>query len=602
MNSSVMATQLSAVGGGGGVGGRLSPMVCPLAKLGRTSPDEQQPPPPPLPPPHPPPPRSSCSYNLRPTAAASSPTQLDCPGYSIRENQSIGHDKTQLDCSYMRGVSSPTAQLDCSYKIRGVSSPTAQLDCSYNKMRGVSSPTAQLDCSYNKMRGVSSPTAQLDCSSGYRASPYSLLRCSSPSATSLGRAASPLNQVDQGYHTLVSPCCWPDTSNTATAPLIAKSKRSIVKSSYFDRLPDDVVLKMFGWLSSSELCVCARVCKRWQSLAWDASLWRTVWLAGEGRCGDRALRCILRRLCGRSVQRLVLADGARLSDKGLSLVARRCPSLTHLQLHGCAAVTNAALFELVARCPSLHHLDITGCIQISCISMGGVPGPGPELQQRRLLLQYLDLTDCAAVDDSGLRVIVRNCPQLVYLYLRRCLKVTDAGIKFVPSFCSTLRELSVSDCSLVTDFGLYELAKLGATLRYLSVAKCTQVSDAGLKVIAKRCYKLRYLNARGCEAVSDDAITVLARSCPRLRALDIGKCDVSDAGLRALAESCMNLKKLSLRQCDLVTDRGVQCVAYYCRGLTQLNIQDCQISLEGYKAVKKYCKRCIIEHTNPGFF
>ncbi|RZF38736.1 hypothetical protein LSTR_LSTR017541 [Laodelphax striatellus] len=237
-----MATQLSAVGGGGGVGGRLSPMVCPLAKLGRTSPDEQQPP-------HPPPPRSSCSYNLRPAAAASSPTQLDCTGYSIRENQSIGHDKTQLDCSYMRGVSSPTAQLDCSYKIRGVSSPTAQLDCSYkirgvssptaqldcsyNKMRGVSSPTAQLDCSYNKMRGVSSPTAQLDCSSGYRASPYSLLRCSSPSATSLGRAASPLNQVDQGYHTLVSPCCWPDTSNTATAPLIAKSKRSIVKVRFY---------------------------------------------------------------------------------------------------------------------------------------------------------------------------------------------------------------------------------------------------------------------------------------------------------------------------------------------------------------------------------
>ena len=112
----------------------------------------------------------------------------------------------------------------------------------------------------------------------------------------------------------------------------------------------------------------------------------------------------------------------------------------------------------------------------------------------------------------------------------------------------------------------------------------------------------RYLNARGCEAVSDDAITVLARSCPRLRALDIGKCDVSDSGLRALAESCPNLKKLSVRACDLVTDRGIQCIAYYCRGLQQLNIQDCQISLEGYRAVKKYCKRCIIEHTNPGFF
>nr|CAD7446888.1 unnamed protein product [Timema bartmani] len=245
-----------------------------------------------------------------------------------------------------------------------------------------------------------------------------------------------------------------------------------------------------------------------------------------------------------------------------------------------------------------------GCTRISCISV--TPGPEPP---RRLLLQYLDLTDCQAVEDGGLRVIVRNCPQLAYLYLASLrtyhsdvFMFPDAGIKYVPSFCNTLRELSVSDCNQVTDFGLYELAKLGANLRYLSVAKCDQVSDAGLKVIARRCYKLRYLNARGCEAVSDDAITVLARSCPRLRALDIGKCDVSDAGLRALAESCPNLKKLSLRSCDLVTNRGVQCVAYYCRGLQQLNIQDCQISLEGYRAVKKYCKRCIIEHTNPGFF
>lgn len=269
-------------------------------------------------------------------------------------------------------------------------------------------------------------------------------------------------------------------------------------------------------------------------------------------------------------------------------------------------------------------IKISGCSQISCLSV--IPGPDPP---PRLLLQYLDLTDCSALEDGGLKIIVCNCPQLVYLYLRRCVKITgmqnginrkkivinlqavltisflhfsDIGIKFIPSFCSMLRELSVSDCNRVTDFGLHELAKLGAMLRYLSVAKCDRVSDAGLKVIARRCYKLRYLNARGCEAVSDDAITVLARSCPRLRALDIGKCDVSDAGLRELAQSCPNLKKLSLRNCDLVTDRGVQFIAYYCRGLQQLNIQDCQISIDGYRAVKKYCKRCVIEHTNPGFF
>ena len=78
----------------------------------------------------------------------------------------------------------------------------------------------------------------------------------------------------------------------------------------------------------------------------------------------------------------------------------------------------------------------------------------------------------------------------------------------------------------------------------------------------------------------------------------MGKCDVSDVGLFALAESCLNLKKLSLKNCDMISDQGIQFIAYYCRGLQQLNIQDCQITIEGYRAVKKYCKRCTIEHTN----
>lgn len=51
--------------------------------------------------------------------------------------------------------------------------------------------------------------------------------------------------------------------------------------------------------------------------------------------------------------------------------------------------------------------------------------PNPHVEPpRRLLLQYLDLTDCMAIDDMGLKIVVKNCPQLVYLYLRRCIQIT----------------------------------------------------------------------------------------------------------------------------------------------------------------------------------
>ncbi len=48
------------------------------------------------------------------------------------------------------------------------------------------------------------------------------------------------------------------------------------------------------------------------------------------------------------------------------------------------------------------------------------------LSTRRVLenLQFLDLTDCLSLEDSGVKMIVETCPQLNYLYMRRCANIT----------------------------------------------------------------------------------------------------------------------------------------------------------------------------------
>lgn len=116
-----------------------------------------------------------------------------------------------------------------------------------------------------------------------------------------------------------------------------------------------------------DISVCARVCRRFDVLAWTPSLWRTIQLEGENISGDKAIRGVLRQLCGQgrtgacpSVERVHLTDGCKLTDKGLMLLARRCPELTHLQIQGSVAVTNAALAEVTTRCINLQHLDVTG--------------------------------------------------------------------------------------------------------------------------------------------------------------------------------------------------------------------------------------------------
>ena len=60
------------------------------------------------------------------------------------------------------------------------------------------------------------------------------------------------------------------------------------------------------------------------------------------------------------------------------------------------------------------------------------PPPTPNLRNtpqnlplRRLdHLQYLDLTDCISLEDTGLKMVVETCPQLLYLFLRRCTSIS----------------------------------------------------------------------------------------------------------------------------------------------------------------------------------
>lgn len=235
------------------------------------------------------------------------------------------------------------------------------------------------------------------------------------------------------------------------APLPWQKKKGPLRSGpYFDRLPDEAVIKIFSWLDSCELCTVARICRRFEQLAWRPTLWKVISLKGDYLNGDKILRMIFRQLCGQShngscpeVLRVMLSEGCRISDKGLQLLTRRCPELTHLQLQSCNEITQQAMVEVLTKCTNLQHLDVTGnysCIFLyakyflmlkyskGCTDIGTI-SPNPNLEPpRRLLLQYLDLTDCIAIDDIGLKIVVKNCPQLVFLYLRRCVQITGKHI------------------------------------------------------------------------------------------------------------------------------------------------------------------------------
>lgn len=172
--------------------------------------------------------------------------------------------------------------------------------------------------------------------------------------------------LDQGYATLVNAATSSDTTIWNDGN-IYKGKRFHPKNNSFDKLPDDVIIKIFSFLNSVDLSICAQVCRRFDTLVWTPSLWRVITLDGDVVSGDKAIKGVLRQLCGQdptgacsSVERIYISNGAKLSDKCLMLLAKRCPELTHLQLQGCTKITNNALFEIATRCTNLQHLDVTG--------------------------------------------------------------------------------------------------------------------------------------------------------------------------------------------------------------------------------------------------
>ena len=138
------------------------------------------------------------------------------------------------------------------------------------------------------------------------------------------------------------------------------------RSSPLDQLTDEVMVKIMSYLTSNMIVSVARVCRRFYFLAWEPVLWQRVLFTGETLDADRALKMVFQLLTrngvtvSATVENIILSGCSRLTDRGLAIVARRCPALKHLNIQHCSNVTNGGLLDLTSRCSTLNHLDVTG--------------------------------------------------------------------------------------------------------------------------------------------------------------------------------------------------------------------------------------------------
>lgn len=164
-----------------------------------------------------------------------------------------------------------------------------------------------------------------------------------------------------------------------------------------DSLPEPILVRVLAELDTPSLVRCAGVCRRLRRLVWaTGSLWNTLSLSRNARGGtsalpsaaetasnlpvaplrsmtpascaaeaevdaDRLLELVLERVHQAAVRSANLCGCARLTDRGVALLATHCAhSLRALDVSRCPQVTSEALSRLIGSCARLENLVATG--------------------------------------------------------------------------------------------------------------------------------------------------------------------------------------------------------------------------------------------------
>lgn len=174
----------------------------------------------------------------------------------------------------------------------------------------------------------------------------------------------------------------------------------------FDILPEELILKIFSFLTVQELCkYVALVCKLWFYYSKCPLLWQKLsfWESNREFSLEEIsdfikLKCtLLKNLC--------LQPRTELTLHGCSMLAQSCPHLKVLSLSFCDQVTKHILDQFVTFCPSLRDMNLAGCTVTDPCLEGF----------KKLPLRKLDVSHCTRLTDNGLMFLSTECGQLCYL-------------------------------------------------------------------------------------------------------------------------------------------------------------------------------------------
>ncbi|KAF5726509.1 RNI-like superfamily protein [Tripterygium wilfordii] len=252
-------------------------------------------------------------------------------------------------------------------------------------------------------------------------------------------------------------------------------------------------------------------------------------------------------------------------------------------------VSSYHLYRLLTRFQHLQYLSLSGCTEL--------PDSGlTHLQYYGSKLHTLYLDCCLAITDDGLSVGAACCRSLEVISLYRC-NVTDAGLMVLASSCFELKHVNLSHCTRISDHGLRALCQACRKLLAVKVSICRDVTGIGFRGCSPT---LTYINAEGCK-LEPEGITEMV-SGGGLEYLDVAFVSwwICGHGFEAIGSGfASRLKILNFRMCRTVGDESIIAIAKGCPLLQEWNLALCHgVKLLGWQSIGLNCNNLKKLHVN----
>lgn len=270
---------------------------------------------------------------------------------------------------------------------------------------------------------------------------------------------------------------------------------------------------------------------------------------------------------------------SRVTELNLSYCASPSPrdydmilhfnNLESVSLSCCShSITKLMLTQLGKHCPCLSSLDLSHT-HVSTVAVIAVA-------KKCSSLTSLNLSRCVNIRDDALVALAQFCPTLCNLSLKHCPHITYGGVISVLHNCLALTTLNLRNCDGVSGAGYLPRGDSPqSSLTALNLCDCQSISAAAVHSLVSECPLLCTLDLSGCDLITDQAVVALSLKCPVLKCIQLGFCpDVGSSSVGALAKNCPELNCLRVNG-TAVTDRAVVAVAEHCRSLTCLDLSFC---------------------------